>query len=57
MRALALRNVCRGVGGTIYQATMPQELFIVLLAVARGNALTLRKQNILGGDMFILKTF
>jgi hypothetical protein len=39
MRALALRNVCRGVGRAIYQATLPQELFPVLLAVARGNAL------------------
>jgi hypothetical protein len=39
MRALALRNVCRGVGGAIYQATVPQELFPVLLAVARGNVL------------------
>jgi hypothetical protein len=39
MRALALRNVCRGVGGAIYQATVPQELFPMALAMARGNAL------------------
>jgi hypothetical protein len=41
MRALALRNVCNGVGKAIFQATVPQELFPVPLAVAGRSALTL----------------
>jgi hypothetical protein len=39
MRAFALRNVCSGVGGAIFQATVPQELFLVALAMAGGSAL------------------
>jgi hypothetical protein len=46
MRALALRNVCRGVDGTIYQAIVPQELFPVLLTVACGNALALKDTTV-----------
>jgi hypothetical protein len=53
MKALALRNVCRGVGGAIYQAIVPQELFPVLLAVARGNALTPR---IPGSPLLVLSS-
>jgi hypothetical protein len=40
MRALALRTVCNAVGGALFQATVPHELFLVLLALARGNALS-----------------
>jgi hypothetical protein len=49
MRALALRNVYRGVDGPIFQATVPQKLFPVPLAVAGGSALRVR------GNMYSYK--
>jgi hypothetical protein len=46
MRALSLRNVCKGVGGAIYQTTVPQELFPMPLAVIGGSVLTRIKSSI-----------